>query len=139
VREVAHARKQNPLSDLNKNFQVDRYPRPNHLCKFWWWSVKGFSGGGGSNLPFSIDFDRRPYNTVWLGAIITDTDAPRILIAGDFNCDINSRFYVELCKFVCTEGKQNGSEQTIAALYNTLLEKGTVVLNKTNSSYTQQI
>ena len=77
----------------------------------------------GSNLPFSIDFDRRPYNTVWLGAIITDTDAPRILIAGDFNCDINSRFYVEFCKFVCTEGKQNGSEQTIAALYNTLIEK----------------
>ena len=47
---------------------------------------------------------------------MTDTDA------GDFNSDI-SRFYVELCKFVCTAGKHNGSEQTMAALYKTLLEK----------------
>ena len=26
LREVAHARKQNPLSDLDKIFQTDRYP-----------------------------------------------------------------------------------------------------------------
>jgi len=66
VREVAHARKRNPLSDLNKILQGGRYPRRNHTCKFWWRSVKGFIGSGGSNLPFSIDFDRRPYNTLAL-------------------------------------------------------------------------
>ena len=44
VREVAHARKRNPLSELNKSLQGGRYPRRNHLCKFWWGSVKGFRG-----------------------------------------------------------------------------------------------
>ena len=34
-----------------------------------------------------------------LEAVIIDTDAAHVLIAGDFNCDINSRFYVELCRF----------------------------------------
>jgi len=34
VREVAHARKQNPLSDLDQTLQNGRYPRHNHLCKF---------------------------------------------------------------------------------------------------------
>jgi len=50
VREVAHARKRNPLSDLNKILQGCRYPRRNHLRKFWWRSVKGFRGGGWSNF-----------------------------------------------------------------------------------------
>jgi len=63
MREVAHARKRNSLSDLNKILQVSRHSQRNHLCKFWWGSVKGFRGGGWSNFPFSIDFDRRPYNT----------------------------------------------------------------------------
>jgi len=36
VREVTHAQKQNPLSDLNKIVQGGRYRRHNHLCKFWW-------------------------------------------------------------------------------------------------------
>jgi len=58
------ARKRNPLSDLNKILQGGRYPRRNHLRKFWWRSVKGFRGGGGQNLLFSTDFDRRPYNTL---------------------------------------------------------------------------
>jgi len=49
-REVAHARKRTPLSDLNKILQGGRCPRLNHLCKFWWWSVKGFRGGGGSKF-----------------------------------------------------------------------------------------
>jgi len=35
VREVAHARKRNPLSDLNKILRGGRYPRRNHLCQFW--------------------------------------------------------------------------------------------------------
>ena len=64
VREVVHARKRNPLSDLNIILQDSRYPRHNHLCKFWWRSVKGFRDGGGQSLPFSVDFDRRPYNTL---------------------------------------------------------------------------
>jgi len=66
MREVAHAQKRNPLSDLNKILQGGRYPRHNHLCKFWWWSVKGLGVAGGQSLPFSIDFDRRPYNTLAL-------------------------------------------------------------------------
>jgi len=50
VREVAHARKRNPLSDLDKILQGGRYPRLYHLCKIWWRSVKGFSGSGGSKF-----------------------------------------------------------------------------------------
>jgi len=26
--------------------------------------LRGFRGAGGQSLPFSIDFDRRPYNTL---------------------------------------------------------------------------
>ena len=88
VCEVAHARKQNPLSDLDQILQGDRYPRRNHLCKFWWRSVEAFRGGGGQSLPFSNDFDRRPYNTLalpcewviwcrlnlWVGAICLAVD-----------------------------------------------------------------
>jgi len=50
AREDVHARKQNPLFDLNKILRGSRYPRQNHLCKFWWRSVKGFRGGGGSKF-----------------------------------------------------------------------------------------
>jgi len=50
VHEVAHSRKRNPLSDLNNILQDGRYPRHNHICKFWWRSVKGFRGGGGSKF-----------------------------------------------------------------------------------------
>jgi len=50
VREVAHARKRNPLSDVNKILRGGRYPRHNHLCQFWWRSVKGLRGCGGSKF-----------------------------------------------------------------------------------------
>jgi len=50
VRKVAHARKRNPLSDLKKILRGGRYPQRNHLCKFWWRSVKGFKGSGGSKF-----------------------------------------------------------------------------------------
>jgi len=50
VREVAHARKRNPLFDLNKILQGGRYPRHNHLGQFWWRSVKGLRSGGGSKF-----------------------------------------------------------------------------------------
>jgi len=53
VREVAHVRKRTPLSNLNKSLHGGRYPRLNHLCQFWWRSVKGLRGGGGQSLPFS--------------------------------------------------------------------------------------
>jgi len=35
---------------LNKILLGDRYPRRNHLCQFWWKSVKGLRGGGGSKF-----------------------------------------------------------------------------------------
>jgi len=41
VRVVVHAQKRNPLSDLYKILQRGRYPRPNHLCKFWCLRVAG--------------------------------------------------------------------------------------------------
>jgi len=50
VREVAHARERNPLSDLNKILHGGRHPQRNNLCQFWWRSVKGLRGGGGSNV-----------------------------------------------------------------------------------------
>jgi len=50
VREVAHARKRNPLSNLNKILDGGRYSRRNHLYQFWWRSVKRLMGGGGSKF-----------------------------------------------------------------------------------------
>jgi len=50
VREVAHARKRNPLSDLNKILRAGRHRRRNHMRQFWWRSVYGLRGGGGSKF-----------------------------------------------------------------------------------------
>ena len=50
MREVAHAKKQNPLSDLNTILQFGRYARRNHLCTFWWRLVNLFRGGGRSKF-----------------------------------------------------------------------------------------
>ena len=67
VREVAHARKRNPSSDLNKNLQVVGIPDVITCANFGEERLRpGFRGGGGQSLPFSIDFDRRPYNTLAL-------------------------------------------------------------------------
>jgi len=66
VREVAHARKRNPLSDLNKILRGGRYPRRNHSANFGEDRLRGLGVAGGQSLPFSIDFDRRPYNTLAL-------------------------------------------------------------------------
>ena len=49
-RELAHAWKRNPLSDLDKILQGGRYRRRNHLHKFRLRSVKGFRGGGESKF-----------------------------------------------------------------------------------------
>ena len=53
MREIAHAQKRNPLSDLDELLQDGRYPWRNHVGKFWFRSVKGFSCGGGSNCGLS--------------------------------------------------------------------------------------
>ena len=54
VREVGLAWKRNPLSDLNKILQGARYPRRNHLRKFWWISVKGLGVAGGQRSKFAL-------------------------------------------------------------------------------------
>ena len=53
MREIAHAQKRNPLSDLDEILHNGRYPRRNQVGKFWRRSVKGFRGGGGSNFGLS--------------------------------------------------------------------------------------
>jgi len=60
VREVAHARKRNPLSDLNKVLQVVGIPDVIIYANFGEDRLRGLEVAGGQNLPFSIDFDRRP-------------------------------------------------------------------------------
>jgi len=66
VREVAHARKQNPLSDLGQILQNGRYPDVITCATFGEDRLRGLGVAGGQSLPFSIDFDRRPYNTLAL-------------------------------------------------------------------------
>jgi len=66
VREVAHARKRNPLSDLHKILQGGRNPDVITFANFGEDGLKGLGVMRGQNLPFSIDFDRRPYNTLAL-------------------------------------------------------------------------
>jgi len=67
-REITHTQKRNLWTDLDKILLIGRYLRYYHLglYKFWWPSVKGFLGGGGSNFPFPINFHRRPYHTLAL-------------------------------------------------------------------------
>ena len=48
--KVAHAQKRNRLPNIDKILSVSRLPWRNHLCRFWWRSVKGFAGGGGQIL-----------------------------------------------------------------------------------------
>ena len=46
MREIAHAQKRNPVSDLGEILQDGRHLRRNDVGKFWWRSVKGFRGCG---------------------------------------------------------------------------------------------
>ena len=62
-REITHAQKRNPGTDLNKIVRGGISPRRNHLNNFWRPLVKGFLCGGGQISPFPTDFYRRPYNT----------------------------------------------------------------------------
>ena len=57
---------QNPLGGLSQKLFGRRYPRRNHVFQIWWWSVQGLASAEGQILPFSIDFDGRPYNTLTL-------------------------------------------------------------------------
>jgi len=66
VREVAHARKRNPLSDLNKILKVVGIPDVINYANFGNDRLRGLGVAGVQSLPFSIDFDRRPYNTLAL-------------------------------------------------------------------------
>jgi len=36
VRKVAHAQKRNPLSDLDKTWQIGKYPGSNHIFGIFW-------------------------------------------------------------------------------------------------------
>jgi len=61
VREVAHAWKRNPLSDLDKILH-GRNPRRNHQ-NFGEDRLRCLWLAGGQILPFPIGFRSRPYNT----------------------------------------------------------------------------
>ena len=63
MHEVAHGWKRNPLSDLNKILQGGRYPDVITYANFGDDRLRGLGMAGGQSLPFSVDFDRRPYNT----------------------------------------------------------------------------
>ena len=79
MREIAHAQKRNPLSDLDEILQHGRYPRRNHVGKFWWRSVKEFrGGGGGSNFGLyhwlwssSLQHSRTTRASVWSETAVT--------------------------------------------------------------------
>jgi len=66
VREVAHARKRNPLSDLDKIWRVADIPDVITRSDFGEDRLRSLGVPRSQNLPFSIDCDRRPYNTLAL-------------------------------------------------------------------------
>ena len=66
MREIAHATKRNPLSDLDEILQSGRYPRRNHVGKFFDDRLRGSWVPASEILAFPIDFDRRPYNALAL-------------------------------------------------------------------------
>ena len=66
VREVAHARKRNPLFDLDKILRVVGIPDVITYANFGADRLRGLGVAWGQSLPFSIEFDRRPYNTLAL-------------------------------------------------------------------------
>jgi len=67
MQKVTHAQKRNPYPIWKKILQAGRYPWRNHLCKFFWWSVKGLRGLGVARdeiLPFLSDF--KIHTIVWI-------------------------------------------------------------------------
>ena len=63
VKTTSRSPVQFALSDLNKILQRGRYLT---CANFGDNRLRGLGVAGGQNLPFSIDFDRRPYNTLAL-------------------------------------------------------------------------
>ena len=61
---------------------MGRYPGSNHVCNFWWWSVKGFWRGNGSNYPFLHWLASSPLQDVF--------DAPTMMTSGEHG-PMNSR------------------------------------------------
>jgi len=78
MREIVHAQKRNPLSDLDEILHDGRYPRRNHVGNVGDDQLRGLGVAGGQILAFPIDFDCRPYNTLALPCecvIYADHDA----------------------------------------------------------------
>jgi len=53
----------NPWGDLNQMWLVGRYGGRNHVCNYWWLSVKGCGCGDRESVKFAFSHSRRPYNT----------------------------------------------------------------------------
>ena len=66
MREIAHAQKRNPLSDVDELLHDGSYPRRITQVNFNDDQIRGLGVAGGQILAFPIDFDRRPYNTLAL-------------------------------------------------------------------------
>jgi len=72
VREVAHARKRNPLFDLDKILQDGRYPDVISYANFGDDRLRGLEVEG-SNLPFSTDFVLQHSRSIPCECVITLT------------------------------------------------------------------
>jgi len=57
---------QKPLGGLIPNFCGGSYPRRNHVFQIGDDRFRGLASAEGQILPFPIDFDGRPYNTLTL-------------------------------------------------------------------------
>jgi len=90
VRKVTHARKWNPLSDLDKILQGGRYPDIITYANFGEDELRGLEVVGGLSLPFFTDFDHRPYNTLALPCecVLSSTPAASTLK----ECQLSQRF-----------------------------------------------
>ena len=64
--EVVHAQKQNPLNDLRKLCMMVGISCTITYAKFGDDQLRGLRVAGCQILPFPIDFDRRPYDTLAL-------------------------------------------------------------------------
>ena len=80
MREVAHAQKQNPLSDFMVKFYMTRdVPCVITGAKFGDDRLRGLGVTGGQILPFPIDYDRRLYNTLVLPCECVIPLAPELI------------------------------------------------------------
>ena len=59
-----------------------------------------------------------------LQATIVDVDAVHVFIAGDFNCDTNSRFYHELCNFMTDNGLLMCDKSRLNNVYTYISDNG---------------